>query len=1490
MSGGPAKPTRGGPAKPTRGGPAKPRTGADGTPAGQVSGQGPGPDLKPDEAAGPSKDVAAGRPTLAGTWSVSAGGKSPLDQAHPVTGQFPTGTRIPPELLAGLPFAGLDAELPLLLLPIRIETRYRLDAEPPELRIRVFPDQVHIDADTPSPGVVELELTRRFWTEWHTARGDAGQQAAWRAFVRRVGSRRAGYLARLARPTSKRGKLAFPAVEAGGGRTGARAALLPRQWVAVGYSTTAQIFLVAGREIPRNLRTSPDPAVTPWEVPDSGVVVDEGLAWMFDYGRAVEVGMGVTVPLTGDAAAALSKVATLVVVGVDGELDPVAASAEVDRLLDVHARTGGLAFVPQGTPTNNTESVPSGWTREDRELDDLAARELDPVAAVEGDNAGRLATALGIADPTTLRRAAFGTDPERGRSRAMIRVTFEAVLGTFLRQLLKVGATNGVTLATTSAVREWCVRHVTGGAAYPCLRIGPQPYGVLPVRRSTALDPDAATTGTGDHVQSVVSLLIDEWRRSAGGLAVLDPNRTDVAGAGEQETAIATVLATQPHPARLFVRRLDEYASLVAEGAGGFSTQGAYNLFVRDALDPGTNPNLAPPYTDVAMAFMVLGTDAFVQTIDDQIALWEAVYAEMPRQIGTRYADDPNLAELLLDAFGYIGAVLDMLRGYEQRQRPTRWLDLAAYEGVLGEPNTALVEGVLHSTSSEWGEDGIVQAPGAAAGATAADYLADLRERFEARGGTLPASTLHLDPEPLLYQLLDRTLHLVPDHPAEEDLVADALDELRVREPEELEWLLRETIGLGAHRLDAWATSLATDRLKRIRDARPAGIHVGAFGWVTDLEPRDPPALSAGFVHAPSMAHAATAAVLRAGWHAHGTDDPLSPVAVDLTSSRVRTAAWLLDGVRGNQDLGDLLGYRFERSLHDLGADQFIRDVRRQVLEATDRPNVAPDQPVDGVELLDLVRDGKLPGLDPEVLPALEELEGAFDAVTDAGLFEAVHQLVTGNLERATAMLDALATGTRTPPELRAPRTPRGGTSVEHRVVILLDPGAPAPGRGWKTGLRDRVAPALEAWVASLLPSAESVGFAATPASPDGAAASPLTLGDLGVSALDALWLMGDDPQAVSASVRTLCAGRLGIAGLAAHVDPDDAGDAPVSLTEFAVLAIELRRAIDSLREADARDLRPAGTPGEADRDDDAVLDAAESLILEFDSKVDRLDDAIQAEAKNDVALIVDWMARLGLSVGAAPTDLVSAAAVHDLAARRLVNVGHAGRDVSDRRRRVERQLAAAFGGRIPLLGSFPFAAAEGGSVVAFSEGLASADEVDAWLDAVGRVRPDLARLTTAGMLSELLSADGGLRGRAGQSPIVGDERWAATTAPATDAGGRLSVAALVGPNGPPAPGARVCGLVVDRWSERVPRQDQVTGVAFQFDAPSNRPPQAWLLAVTPDGEPWSLQLVLDTLLETLEWATLRAVGPEDLQDYGRAIPTVFVPGDLRTWPAGALT
>ena len=100
--------------------------------------------------------------------------------------------------------------------------------------------------------------------------------------------------------------------------------------------------------------------------------------------------------------------------------------------------------------------------------------------------------------------------------------------------------------------------------------------------------------------------------------------------------------------------------------------------------------------------------------------------------------------------------------------------------------------------------------------------------------------------------------------------------------------------------------------------------------------PLQTPANDSGFIHAPSMTHAATAALLR---NAHlgppGVPSADGPFAIDLSSRRVREASRLLDGVRQGQPLGALLGYRVERLLHETvvdngrSMDRFIAPLRR---------------------------------------------------------------------------------------------------------------------------------------------------------------------------------------------------------------------------------------------------------------------------------------------------------------------------------------------------------------------------------------------------------------------------------------------------------------------------------------------------------------------------------------------------------------------------------
>ena len=88
------------------------------------------------------------------------------------------------------------------------------------------------------------------------------------------------------------------------------------------------------------------------------------------------------------------------------------------------------------------------------------------------------------------------------------------------------------------------------------------------------------------------------------------------------------------------------------------------------------------------------------------------------------------------------------------------------------------------------------------------------------------------------------------------------------------------------------------------------------------------------------------AAVLRGAYLTHF--DPAHPekMAVNLSSARVRTASSLLDGVRNGQELGALLGYQFERGLHDGHGDpslnQYIPLFRAQYPLLADK--ITPDE------------------------------------------------------------------------------------------------------------------------------------------------------------------------------------------------------------------------------------------------------------------------------------------------------------------------------------------------------------------------------------------------------------------------------------------------------------------------------------------------------------------------------------------------------------------
>ncbi|WP_435320370.1 hypothetical protein [Haloarchaeobius sp. TZWSO28] len=256
-----------------------------------------------------------------------------------------------------------------------------------------------------------------------------------------------------------------------------------------------------------------------------------------------------------------------------------------------------------------------------------------------------------------------------------------------------------------------------------------------------------------------------------------------------------------------------------------------------------------------------------------------------------------------------------------------------------------------------------------------------------------------------------------------------------------------------------------------------AGIHVGAWGFVENLHPDETDA-EGEFVHAPSLDQATTAAVLRGGHKAFQNQDDGHLSAVDLSADRVRIARQVLDGVREGQPLGALLGYRFERGLHEANQQQYIHDFRQAYPTFTGTlggpepsKESARSDVVDGYKLYRSVtfddgthtidptpprrpdtderpetpgyRDRQseygLPPLseNPGVAGALWHLFEAVDAVRDVLTAESVHQFTRGNYSRAAGSLESLAAG-KAVPEPQVIDTPRTSVGLTHRLLVTF--------------------------------------------------------------------------------------------------------------------------------------------------------------------------------------------------------------------------------------------------------------------------------------------------------------------------------------------------------------------------------------------------------------------------------------------------------------------
>ena len=77
-----------------------------------------------------------------------------------------------------------------------------------------------------------------------------------------------------------------------------------------------------------------------------------------------------------------------------------------------------------------------------------------------------------------------------------------------------------------------------------------------------------------------------------------------------------------------------------------------------------------------------------------------------------------------------------------------------------------------------------------------------------------------------------------------------------------------------------------------------------------------------------------------------------------------------------------------------------------------------------------------------------------------------------------------------------------------------------------------------------------------------------------------------------------------------------------------------------------------------------------------------------------------------------------------------------------------------------------------------------------------------------------------------------------------------------------------------------MPAGEQAAGLAFQYDAPGARAPQAMILAVPPDlaTATWNVEQLLATVVEAADLTAVRAVTLADVPAAGPVLPAIYLP------------
>ncbi len=1417
-------------------------------------------------------------------------------------------------------FQALDPQLPLVLFPLRVQVRFAtsrmitglatgkmqadLSGDPPsELWVRIYPDDILVHAHEQQLNEEEAAAAQFYWDAlWQSVQAGHGpearrreQEGAWKALAQDFGPVRARWILRQTEPLTGLDAEGFPTappqlpaleLTQDSWNEAPRTYLLPDRFL-IRLERGGNIKEYAGLPIQKEegaliLGIDPNKDEQFADTP-AGRQVPEEIRWMIDFQKAVDIGMGVRIPLSPGEQLGFDR---LYVLGWLSQGNASAAAELLESLFESHRyKPGGMDLIAPGTPTNNTreDSASSG-------PDDISAEESFALAdETDGDDPRRLAAALGISEA-----ALSGLDHSQlstiQAGLSIHSLLFEASLGQAL-DFWHGALSQGARQQLLDYMSAW----VSGRGMLPSLRIDNQPYAFLPALPFSRFKTDPGLLGEGFLRGLWVNILspLDDW--FTGQLGHVPRLHRGLSPEQVQPTFLSIL---QMHPGSVAYRQRfaldpeffkkaedelpDALKPLVGKTADGLQFNG-----LRSALD--------------ALGFPL--PDALEQLFFDR----EARPLAVQDRVGSESGSSPAAAAEVEVLLGIEGAIIPPLG--DSSENYLQWLASASLEDIRNE---------------------------------------------NLPGGEAPYA--------VLYRLLRHRILQSGGDPTLRERIA-ALANVPAAD---LQRLVQEHLDCCTYRLDAWIGGLAAKRLSELRQAKPAGLQLGTWGYLENVRPASGPRQRGEYIPAPSLRHATAAALLRSGFQANrfsGQNENEGLFAVNLNSSRVKTALFLIEGVRNGQDLAALLGYHLERAMREYQNEQgvpilasLIYDLRQKYpFKVTPLVQAGESGPMEVEEdftqhvinALDLLKDrvnwqvGLLPAPSPSqinaMVPLLDKLDDELDSVKDLLAAEGVYQLVDGQVDRAKAALDALTEGEQLiTPEIA--KIPRSSLPLTFRLGALL-PDSPLATTGSAPPSPRALAGAkANRWLFDKLPDLSFIRVRVrwqAGQSPEGEpvyAEENLPLRHLLIEPIDLAYMMHlqrENPDASELRYRIERVIRqrhgLPLTQRIEILDNDRTGFREREYTLFAVeplaaglgkLLLETRRlgpedflqANDETREQagqfwapafQLRQLRNVALQMEGNHE---VLT---NRLAQAQARLDSGGELDEAQLERDLHHLREGMffyAGLGW-IHAVPTQvealnrlvleqycrrashILQEAASKLNQARELLAPGSplklsellnipSSRSPQEDMEALVELTALLFGRFYQIYPDFrlPNATALGQALQSPELQASKAGfALERWLQTLAPVRPHIDLYQRNAMLADVFGRAENMQGfglaqlplREGQTgPWVGQEYGDFEPHPDT-----LSLALELHSDFN-LNHATFSGILIDEWQELVPDPTANVGIALQYDQPDTEAPNAVLLALTPaDHTAWDWETLVQTVADTMLMAKKRAIDPDLLKE-----------------------